>query len=95
MKINKSISLLTSILLLTTSFYTLAQENTPSVISFKSCNIEIRADQISYRHNSISYSGNVQFLYGLASVKTNSAVLTRKKDGSCELVAGVVNYKVG
>jgi len=95
MKINNLMPLLASILLLTTSFYTLAQESAPSVLSFKSCKIEISADQISYHHNSISFSGNVQFLYGLANVKTNSAVLTKKKDGSCELVAGTSNYKLG
>jgi len=87
MKTNKLISTLIGLILFVASPLLFAQNGKPSVISLKSCNLEIRADQISYHHGSISFSGNVQFLYGLASVKTDSVVLVKKKDGSCQLVA--------
>ena len=94
MKTIKLISPLIGFVLLIISPLAFSQDAQPSIISLKSCNLEIQADQIFYRHNSISFSGNVQFLYGLASVKTDSAVLRKKKDGSCELVAGAWNHKL-
>ena len=70
-----------------------ARKMGPSIITLKSCNIEISADKITYFNDTISYSGNVQFLYGLANVKTNSLLLVKNRDGSCQLIADQQNRK--
>ena len=75
------------LVLITASFNSQARKMGPSVIKLKICNIEIVADKISYFNDTISYSGNVQFLYGLASVKTENLLMIKKKDGSCQLIA--------
>ncbi len=79
--------------MLTSSLLPAAQYYSPSVISLKSCELEIRADQISHHDYGISFTGNVRFLYGLANVKTDSVILVKKKDGSCQLIAQPWNGK--
>lgn len=94
MKLTRLTSRLIGLLLLVGSSLLLAQNDAHSTINLKSCKLEIRADQISYHENSISFSGNVEFLYGLANVKTNSVILIKKKDGSCHLVANPWHGKI-
>ncbi|MBV1908350.1 MAG: LptA/OstA family protein [Kangiellaceae bacterium] len=69
--------------------------NQSSSIVLKSCkNINIRADHINYQNDSISnYSGNVQFIYGLANVRAEHVTLIRNKDGSCKLIANIWHSK--
>jgi hypothetical protein len=93
MKIYRLTSALTGLLVLTSSLLPAAQYYSPSVISLKSCELEIQADRISQHDYGISFTGHVQFLYGLASVKTDSVVLVKKKDGSCQLIAKPSNGK--
>ncbi len=77
-----------TILLVCSSFHAAAgqSEHSPSIF-LKSCKIDIRADKVYNRSNSIDYYGNVQFLYGLANVRTDRVTLIKNKDGSCKLVA--------
>ncbi len=94
MYIYKSIFQLAALFLLIASSVLASPNNSTSVISLKTCKLDIRADQISYHYRLIIYSGNVRFLYGLANVKMDSVVLVKKKDGSCQLVAQPWNGKI-
>jgi hypothetical protein len=79
--------LLPTTLFLVSSFVIAGQGNHSPAIFLKSCKIDIRADKVFNRSGSIDYYGNVQFLYGLANVKTDRVTLIKYKDGSCKLVA--------
>jgi hypothetical protein len=69
-------------------------EHSPSIF-LKSCKIDIRADKV-YNHSGYTdYFGNVQFLYGLANVRTDRVTLIKNKDGSCMLVANHWGAKSG
>ncbi len=61
-------------------------EHSPAIF-LKSCKIDIRADKVYNRSGYTDYYGNVQFLYGLANVRTDRVTLIKNKDGSCKLVA--------
>ncbi len=64
-----------------------AQNSHYSTIELRSCDLDIKADHISRGNQSIKYSGNVEFRYGLANVKTGNVMLVKNQDGSCQLVA--------
>lgn len=69
-------------------------EHSPSIF-LKSCKIDIRADKVYNRSGYTDYYGNVQFLYGLANVRTDRVTLIKNKDGSCKLVANHWGAKSG
>ncbi len=87
MKIARFTVNLIGLFLMFVAMSTTAQNESYSYITLKSCEIDISADEIFYHNDSVHYSGNVQFLYGLANVKANSIVLIKKKDGTCKLIA--------
>lgn len=87
MKIYRSTCLLAASLFLPGLSVIASPDRPYSVISLKSCKLDIHADQVFYYNHSIRYSGNVQFLYGLANVKIDSVILVKKQDGSCQLIA--------
>ena len=69
-------------------------EHSPSIF-LKSCKIDIRADKVYDRSGYTDYYGNVQFLYGLANVRTDRVTLIKNKDDSCKLVANHWGTKSG
>jgi len=79
-------------LIITSSAYANSNGNL-SPIYLKSCKIDIQADRIDSHNDSVDYYGNVQFLYGLANVKTDRVTLVKNKDGSCMLIANTWNGK--
>ena len=93
MKIEGLTSITIGFFLLSFSTLMTAQNEGHSFIALKSCEIEISADQVFYHQDSISYSGNVQFLYGLANVKADRVVLIKKKDGTCHIIAKPIHAK--
>ena len=87
------LSTLILILSLSSSYLSAGQsEHSPSIF-LKSCKIDIRADKVYSRSGYTDYSGNVQFLYGLANVRTDRVTLIKNKDGSCKLVANHWNSR--
>jgi lipopolysaccharide export system protein LptA len=95
MKYLKLVTLFVGISFILFTSYGDAHNYSPSVINLKSCHLNIKADQKTHLNNRINFSGNVQFLYGLANVKTHNVTLIKKKDGSCKLVAHPWNEKKG
>lgn len=93
MRTCRSTCLLAACLFLPVLSVSASPDRPSSVISLKSCKLNIRADQISYYNRSIRYSGNVQFLYGLANVKMDKVILVKMEDGSCQLIARPWNGK--
>jgi len=91
-KLLKVAVILSGLLIITPSAHANSNSNL-SPIYLKSCKIDIQADRIDSHTDSVDYYGNVQFLYGLANVKTDRVTLVKNKDGSCMLIANTWNGK--